>query len=214
MRKYLILAITAIAAVAMTSIAKADDIQSITAKLTPSKLDKKKYKPAKIYVEILTGANTGDATFPEQPPSAYNTKVNFPSNMKFDTTKAPKCKVSDDQLNGTTTQGAIDACGKKSIVSKGGGVPDSPEHSSGTSAWVTVQVVPGPGGATFGVPVQVTAFNGKKKNTLYLHSRADSVNNTSVLVGKIKKARRATASSSTSRSPISTPARSPASRRP
>jgi hypothetical protein len=186
MRKYMILAVAAIAAVAMTSVARADDIQTITAKLTPGKLDKKKYKPAQIYVEILTGNNTGDATFPEQPPSAYNTKVNFPANMKFDTKKAPKCKVGDDQLNGTTTKAAIDACGKKSIVSKSGPAPTSAEHTTGTSAWVTIQLVPGPGGTTFGVPVVVTAFNGKKKNTLYLHSRADSVNNTSILVGKIK----------------------------
>ena len=35
--------------------------------------------------------------------------------------------------------------------------------------------------------MSVTAINGNKKNTLFLHSRADSVNNTSVLVGKIKK---------------------------
>ena len=32
----------------------------------------------------------------------------------------------------------------------------------------------------------MTAFNGEKKNSLYLHARADSVNNTTVLVGKIK----------------------------
>ena len=55
MRKYLIVAVAAIiSALALTSVAQADPIQSITTKLTPQKLPQKKSKPAKIYVEILT----------------------------------------------------------------------------------------------------------------------------------------------------------------
>jgi hypothetical protein len=187
MRKYLILAVAAIVScLAFTSIAQADDIQSITAKLTPKKLSKKSYKPAKIYIEILTGPNTGAPVNPEQPPSATNTKVNFPANMKFDTKKAPKCKGTAEQLQAnTTTAQAKQICGNKSIVSKGSKTPTGPEHTTGTSAWVTVDL-PGDG-TTLGVPVVVTAFNGAKKNSIYLHARADSVNNTTVLVGKIKK---------------------------
>ncbi|MEZ5155063.1 MAG: hypothetical protein R2718_03025 [Solirubrobacterales bacterium] len=162
----------------------ADPIQSITAKLTPKKLPKKKYKPAKIYVEILTGPN-GTGPNPEQPPSAYRTKVNFPKNMKFDTRKAKRCKGTEAQLQNTTTSQAKKVCGNKSIVSKGSKTPTGPEHTNGTSAWVTVDL-PGDN-STLGVPVVVTAFNGTKKNQLFLHSRADSVNNTSVLVGKLKK---------------------------
>jgi hypothetical protein len=184
MRKYLIVAVAAmIAALALTSVAQADPIQSITTKLTPQKLPKKKYKPAKIYVEILTGP-MGTGPNPEQPPSAFNTKVNFPPNMKFDTKKVPRCKGTEAQLQNTTTDQAKKVCGNKSIVSKGSGVPTGPEHATGTSAWVTVDL-PGPN-TTLGVPVVVTAFNGEKKNQIFLHSRADSVNNTSVLVGKIK----------------------------
>ncbi len=33
----------------------------------------------------------------------------------------------------------------------------------------------------------MTAFNGTDPGTLYLHSRADSVNNTTILVGKLGK---------------------------
>jgi hypothetical protein len=189
MRKYLIAAVVAIvSALSLSSIAQADDVQSITAKLTPEKLSKKTYKPAQIYIEILTN-KSGTGTLPEQPPSATNTKVNFPTNMKFDTKKVPKCKASEAQLQNTTTDQAKSLCGSKSIVSKGSTVPTDPpggNHTTGTSAWVYVQVVPGPGGGGFGVPVQVTAFNGNKNGTIFLHSRADSVNNTSVLVGKIK----------------------------
>src|SRR4029079_4180319 len=140
---------------------------------------KKSYKPAQIYVEILT-KKSGTGTLPEQPPSAVNTKVNFPANMKFDTEKVPKCKATEAQLQNTTTAQATEKCGSKSIVSKGSTVPTDPpgaNHTTGTSAWVYVQVVPGPGGGGFGVPVQVTAFNGNKPNTLFLHSRADLATN-------------------------------------
>ncbi|KAA0272694.1 MAG: hypothetical protein EDQ89_07185, partial [Acidobacteria bacterium] len=120
MRKYLIAAVVAIvSALALSSVAQADPIQSITGKLTPEKRSKKKYKPAKIYVEILTGPNTTDPISPEQPPSAYNTKVNFPKNAKFNTKAVAKCKATEAQLQNTTTEQAKSLCGTKSIVSKG-----------------------------------------------------------------------------------------------
>ncbi|MEZ5155416.1 MAG: hypothetical protein R2718_04820 [Solirubrobacterales bacterium] len=190
MRKSLIAAVAVIvAALALPSIGQADPIQSITANLTPAKRDKKKFKPAQIYVEILTGPNSDDPTNPEQPPSAYNTKVNFPKNAKFDPKAVSKCKASEAELQNTTTDQAKDLCGNKAIVSKGSKVPTGPEHTTGTSAWVTVDL-PG-AGTTLGVPVVVTAFNGSQKDTLFLHSRADSVNNTSVLVGKLKTGKKA-----------------------
>ena len=186
MRKYLIAVVVAVvSALALTSIAQADDIQSITAKLTPKKRSKKQFKPAQIYVEILTQDNEGE----RQPPSAFNTKVNFPANMKFDTKAVPRCKGSEAKLQNTTTKQAKKICGNKSIVSKGSTTPTGPEHTTGTSAWVTVDL-PG-SNTTLPVPVVVTAFNGTKKNTLFLHSRADSVNNTSVLVVKLKTGKKA-----------------------
>jgi len=185
MRKYLIVAVAAmIAALALTSVAQADPIQSITTKLTPQKLPKKQYKPAKIYVEILTGP-MGTGPNPEQPPSAFNTKVNFTPNMKFDTKKVPKCKATEAQLQGTSTENAIAACGSKSVVSKGSKLPTSPGHQGGTSAWVVIDT--GPVSAPLQVPVRVTAMNGHEKNTLFLHSRAESLGVTTVLVGKLKK---------------------------
>jgi hypothetical protein len=196
MRKTLIAAVAVIvAALAVPAIGQADPIQSITANLTPAKRSKKSYKPAQIYVEILTN-KSGQGTLPEQPPSASNTKVNFPKNAKFDPTAGPKCKATEAQLQNTTTAQATSLCGSKSIVSKGSTTPTDPpggNHTTGTSAWVYVQVVPGPGGGGFGVPVQVTAFNGNKPSTLFLHARADSVNNTSVLVGKLKTGNKAPA---------------------
>ena len=128
MRKYLIIAVAAIvSALSLSSVAQADDIQSITSKLTPEKLSKKKYANRSIYIEILTGPNSTDPTNPEQPPSAFNTKVNFPTNMKFDTKSVPKCAGTEAQLQNTTTDQAKQVCGTKSIVSKGSKTPTGPE---------------------------------------------------------------------------------------
>jgi len=186
MRKYVIIAVAAIiSALSLSSIAQADDIQSITGKLTPTKRDKKKYKPAQVSVEILT-QDLGTGSLPNQPPSAYNTKVNFPSNARFNTKSAPRCKATEAELQNTTADQAVSLCGKKSVVSKGSNLPSDPpgrNHATGTSAWVTADF-----GVVVGqIPVQVTAINGHDKNTLFLHSYAPSANNTSVLVGKLKK---------------------------
>jgi hypothetical protein len=182
MHKFLIAVVAAIvSALALTSVAQADPIQSITGKLTPQKRSKKKFKPAKIYVEIITQDNEGE----RQPPSAFRTKVNFPKNAKFDTRKVPHCKASEAQLQGTSTETAINLCGQKSVVSKGSKLPTSPDSQGGTSAWVVIDT--GPVTDPLQVPVRVTAFNGTKKNTLYLHSRAETLGVTSVLVGKLKK---------------------------
>jgi hypothetical protein len=182
MRKYLIAVVVAVvSALALTSVAQADDIQSITAKLTPKKRSKKQFKPAQIYVEILTKDNVPE----RQPPSAFNTKVNFPSNAKFDPGAVPKCKATEAQLQGTSTDAAIAACGSKSVVSKGSKLPTSPGHQGGTSAWVVIDT--GPVTDPLQVPVRVTAMNGHEKNTLFLHSRAESLGVTTVLVGKLKK---------------------------
>ena len=184
MRKFLVLAIATIAAVTITTVAHADDIQTLTAKVTPTKLPKQQFRPAQIRVELLTGPNSTDPTNPEQPPSAFNTRLNFPPNMKFDTRKVRRCAGSEAALQNTTTTQATSVCGRKSIVSKGTTVPTGPQSAVGTSAWVTVDL-PG-SGTTLGVPVVVTAFNGSNQNQLFLHARADSVNNTSILVGRIQ----------------------------
>jgi hypothetical protein len=181
MRKTSVVVLSALIALLGASYAQADDIQSIEAKISPNKLDKKKFKPAKIWVEIITGNNV-DGPIPNQPPRATNTKVNFPKNLKFNTGAVPKCKVSHDQLENTSTEQATELCGAKSIVSVGSNVPTGPEPTTGTSAWIGIG-----GPSPLGEPVVVTAFNGKEKNSLYLHSRAQNFPITSVLIGKLKK---------------------------
>lgn len=188
MRKYLAAALGALVALACVNVAVAGaDIQSIGAKLTPTKLSKKKYKPATIAITIETQNNdqAGDSApnFQNQPPAATRTIVDFPKNMKFDTSSVPKCKVDSTALANTTTEQAIDLCGKKSIVS----VSEKPP--SGQTFWQpkktgAVQRV-GSAVSWTDYSFVVTAFNGKKKNTLYLHARGTLLPITAVLVGKL-----------------------------
>jgi hypothetical protein len=181
MRRLIAAALAGIFALASVGVAQADPIQSIEAKVMPKKLPKKKFKPAKLKVEIITGDNVGGNPANE-PPKATNTKVNFPKNLRFKPNAVPSCKVSAGALQNTSTEQAIAACGRRSIVSVGSKVPTGPQPTNGTSAWIRIG-----GPSPLGEPVVVTAFNGKEKNALYLHSRAQTFPITSVLIGKLKK---------------------------
>lgn len=179
MRKYLLLAVVALVAMVVPTVANAA-VQSVVTKVTPTKLDKKKFKPVTLFVDVITENNDEDTSF-EQPPSADRTQVDFSKNLKFDPSAVPQCAADEGALQNTTTETATSLCGSKSIVSVAG--------DGKTEATVIVDPAPGvPGTAPLVVPVVVTAFNGFEDDTIFLHSRADAVNNTSVLVGKLKKA--------------------------
>lgn len=194
MRKYVILAMAALACMVMASFAQAD--QTITASTKPSKLDKKKKKPVTLIVDIRTSDKGGTQ---DQPADADQTIVDFPKNLSFDPKAVPNCAGTEDQLQNTTTEAAIDICGKKSIVSVQPKEPIGPDSLDPTNlrvlnddvptgAVVTVDTDPLTAGSaqTF-VPVALTAFNGTANNTLYLHSKATTLPVTNVLVGKLKK---------------------------
>ncbi len=189
MRKYMIIAMVALASLVMASFAQAD--QTITGSVKPAKLDKKKKKPVKLVIDIRTEDKGGNL---DQPPDADRTIVSFPKNLSFDPKAVPNCKGTEAQLQNTTTDAAIAVCGKKSIVSKGGNVKvDNSTRTvkSPTGAFVTVDNDPlTPGSSQTLVPVQVTAMNGTDKNQLYLHSKALTLPVTNVLVGKLKKAKK------------------------
>jgi hypothetical protein len=180
MRKYVILAMVALASMVMASVASADDIQSIDAKLSPTKLDKKKYKPMKMVIDIRTNNNTGAAVNADQPPTAVRTDVDFPKNLKFDTNAVPKCKVDSNTLSNYDAAGAKQQCGKKSQVSI-----DGLKNTSGT---ITIDTNPAVAdGANQKLTVTVTAFNGKEKNSIYLHTDPTGIPTKPVLVGKLVK---------------------------
>ncbi|MEZ5074281.1 MAG: hypothetical protein R2691_05530 [Solirubrobacterales bacterium] len=176
MRKYLAVTLAALAALALAGIATATaraGIQSIDAKLTPRKLPKQKFRPAKIRIDIETQNNDqGSGSFANQPPAATRTIVDFPANMRFNTRAAPRCKVGSAALAGTTTRQAIRLCGRRSIVSVN---PSRAVQRVGSlSGWTDYDFV-------------VTAFNGKRRNTLFLHARGQLLPITAVLVGRLKR---------------------------
>ena len=118
MRKYMICVAVAVAAIATGAIAKAaDPIQTLDVTVSPSKLDKKKFKPIQLGFDIKTGPNSGATLNQDQPPNATKTVVDFPKNLKIDTEAVPRCKVDPGALENTSTEQAIDLCGKKSIIS-------------------------------------------------------------------------------------------------
>lgn len=180
MRKYAIAVVVAIAAIATVSLAQGaeDPIQSIDASISPTTLDKKKPKSVQLGIDIHTYPNTGASVLQDQPPNATKTVVDFPKNLSFDTDAVPHCKGTPEELANTTPEQAIEICGAKSIIS----VP------AATSSHVTVDTAPTVADptATFPIPVVLTAFNGAKPNTLIFHNRADIVNNTTVLLEKLK----------------------------
>jgi hypothetical protein len=86
--------------------------------------------------------------------------IDFDNSIKFTTKGMKECKQS--KIVGTTTQDAIDKCGKAQIGS-GSGVARL---------------------GTTNVPAVVTAFNGGNK-TILLHSRVDAAATTAILVGTL-----------------------------
>lgn len=182
MRKYVILAVMALASMVMASVASADDIQSIDAKLSPTKLDKKKYKPMKMVIDIKTNNNAGAPVNADQPPTATETDVDFPKNLKFDTSAVPNCKVDSNTLSNFDAAGAKQQCGPKSQVSI-----DGENNTSGTITLDTNPAVPN--GANTEINIAITAFNGQKPNTLYLHTDPQGIPTKPVLTGKLVKAK-------------------------
>ena len=180
MRKYLFIVLTAIVAISVASVASArTDIQTIKVKVTPSKLDKKKFKSGtKLFVDIDTVPDDELTPNLDQPPSATRTQVDFSSNLKFNPKAVPTCNVDSAAITNQTRDKAIDLCGKKSVVSL----------DNGTDATLQFDPAPNdPGTQPVSLTVAVTAFNGKEKNTLYLHTDPQGVDTKPVLVGKLKK---------------------------
>lgn len=179
MRKYLIIAMVAVLSVAVVNSASArTDIQTIKTKITPSKLDKKKFKNAKLYVDIDTVPDDELTPNYDQPPSANRTQVDFSPNLKFNTKAVPQCDVSDAEIQNQTKDVATDMCGKDSIVSLDNGTDATLQSDPDPSS---------PGTTPLVLKVAVTAFNGKEKDTLYLHTDPEGIPTKPVLVGKLKK---------------------------
>ena len=91
------------------AVAQAPSVQSLVMKVTPTKLEKKKFKPVTLFVDVITDNNDEDTTF-TQPPSADRTQVDFSKNMKFDSgRRADSARSPRRGLQNTTTDAAKSA---------------------------------------------------------------------------------------------------------
>jgi hypothetical protein len=154
----------AIASVALAA-GTDENTESVLGKVSPKKLDKKKYKPVKLYAGVET--TTTHAVPGQQNPEQQ--LIEFGKNLKFKSSAAPRCTAP---LAGTTTDQARQACPGKSVLGTGvahanlGGGPDQVSD------------------------VTVTTFNGPANNEITLHAFSPSLGaaNTQVVLGKLIKA--------------------------
>jgi hypothetical protein len=165
----LVVALGLVLALGVAGLAFADgaseNTESVQGKVTPSKLDKKKFKP----VEFLAGVSTTTTHVVPGQQNPEKQLIEFGKNIKFDTTQAPMCTTS---LTGTTTDQARAACPTKTVIGTGNATADlggGPQQVS---------------------DVTVTVFNGPAKNQIRLHAYSPSLGaaNTQVVEGSIIKA--------------------------
>ena len=110
---------------------------TVLGKVTPTKLDKKKFKPVTLYSGVTT--STTHAVPGQQ--NAEQVTVEYPKNIKFDLTKAPVCTANIAQ---TTTEQAKALCPPDSLI--GSGVSHANAgHGPDEISDVTVSVFNGPG---------------------------------------------------------------------
>jgi hypothetical protein len=130
--------------------------QTVDGTITPSDLPSGKFKGAAINVETTTDTTPpGLALDP-----ANRAVIDFDDSIKFTTKGMKECKQS--KIEGTTTEVALDKCGKAKVG-----------EGTGTARLGTTNV-----------PAVVTAFNGGNK-TILLHSRVNAAATTAILVGTL-----------------------------
>ena len=137
----LVVAIALVVALGVTTLAIGDGASEnsvgVEMKLTPTKRDKKKFKPATLFSGVTT--DTTHAVPGQQ--NAEKVTVLYPKNMKFDFGAADTC---DAPINGTTTEQAEAACPPGSNIGKGiahANLGEGPDQVND----VTVTVFYGPG---------------------------------------------------------------------
>ena len=131
--------------------------------IAPSKLDKKKFKPASLNVVVNSPTDNANGV----PDPVTNNRLLFDDDEKI-TTKG--LKVCAANLANTTTAQAKAACGPSQVGSGNATI-----------------LIPGASGPSE-FAATITAFNGPKQGgqaTIILHGRVDALGVTQILVGKI-----------------------------
>ena len=186
MRKHLawVLAIALLATTAGVAFASTANDSTVSMKVTPKTLSKKKFKPATLNIETTTTVNGDPGTALEPtlfPDPTSKVVLSFDNDIKFNPkAKGLKGKCTEMKLNlQTTIKDAKKAC-KHDQVGSG-----SATGCAGTTTCLPI----GPNGTT-GIPTDVLAFNGgkiNKKKTSFLLWTNNAVSGTLVLPAVLKK---------------------------
>lgn len=126
----------------------ADNISRVQQAFSPNAQSATTYGSGTLFVQVQTIGNANQAGL--APQSAERVYLDFDPNLKFDTAFAPKCSSAAKAAispSGTSTQAAITACGKNTIIGSG-------------TAHGLIPVAPGPPPVTIDAKLTVTAFNG------------------------------------------------------
>ena len=129
---------TAGIAIAGTTGADLNDAE-VVGKVTPSKLSKKKFTPANLFLGIV---NSPDSAGNEDA-NAKSERIAWSKNIKVKLNKAPVCTAA--LPNGSTPQFAKDACPKKSFLGSGEATVHAPGPVLAAEPTVSVFNGPGPG---------------------------------------------------------------------
>jgi len=170
-RRLLVGVLGLVLALAISSVALADNTQSVRGAFQPTKVPRKELRGGSLNVLATTGT-TGSGTGSISP--VTRARVFFDKDFAFFTNGIRRCGLSS--IQGTTTSQARSKC-RASRVGAGAG---------------KVQIAGDPNPANT-VSAQITAFNGSPRNgrpTILLHSRVDALASTVVLVGVLQNTRR------------------------
>ena len=124
-----------------------DNTPFVDGNVSPSKLDKKKYKPISLFSGVRTTFPGGSPNGTQQ--NASSEFISYPKNVKFDFNAGSVCTTLPP--SGSTSQQARDACPKDSYLGSG------------------EAEVQGPGIAPI-TDIVVSVFRGPAKNGIQLHT--------------------------------------------
>ena len=148
----LVVALGLVLAIAVAGIAYAtgadDNTPQVQGSVKPKKLDKKKFKPIKLFAGVSTSGPVNGTQF--NPEKEF---IEFGKNLKWKSTKADFCTAS---ISGTTTAQARAACPGDSQLGTG---TASVKFANGDELKDLV----------------VTAFNGPAKNQIRLHAATETL---------------------------------------
>jgi hypothetical protein len=149
-RKWLAVGVGLTVALGTTSMAfaAATDTQdaAVDGKISPAKLDKKKYKPVKLFTGVRTEVQGGVTGTQSNPLSEY---LSYPKNIKINLNGGATCSTLPP--SGSTPAQARAACPSKSYLGEGDAQ------------------IQGPGGV-FIDDITVSVFRGPSKNGVQLHT--------------------------------------------